>query len=90
MTTRAHFLSRLISSTSCVGRKTFHVEVESEVPEEERVERQSCDLFDYRVYYEWSTANPKRPPPDARLNFGESARARNRLWSNGLKPCVSC
>jgi type I restriction enzyme M protein len=43
------------------GRKTFRVEVESEWPELERIERQSCDLFDYRVYYEWSTANPKRP-----------------------------
>ena len=43
------------------GRKTFHVEVESEEAEAEKVERQSCDLFDYRVYYEWSTANPKRP-----------------------------
>ncbi len=43
------------------GRKTFKVTVESETPEVERVERQSCDLFDYRVYYEWSTANPKRP-----------------------------
>ena len=43
------------------GRKTFRVEVESEVPEVERVERLSCDLFDYRVHYEWSTANLKRP-----------------------------
>ncbi len=43
------------------GRKTFKVTLESETPEVVRVERQSCDLFDYRVYYEWSTANPKRP-----------------------------
>ncbi|MDR3158948.1 MAG: N-6 DNA methylase [Zoogloeaceae bacterium] len=43
------------------GRKTFKVLVERETPEKEKVEIQSCDLFDYRVYYEWSTANPKRP-----------------------------
>ncbi|MDR0674188.1 MAG: N-6 DNA methylase [Zoogloeaceae bacterium] len=43
------------------GRKTFKVTVECETPEKEKVEIQSCDLFDYRVYYEWSTANPKKP-----------------------------
>ena len=43
------------------GRKTFVVTVEKNVPEKERVERQSCDLFDYRVYYEWSKADPKKP-----------------------------
>jgi type I restriction enzyme M protein len=43
------------------GRKTFTVTVESETPGVEKVERQSCDLFDFRVYYEWSTANPKKP-----------------------------
>lgn len=47
------------------GRKTFNVTVEQ--PGEEklngqpRIERLSCDLFDFRVTYEWSTANPKRP-----------------------------
>lgn len=43
------------------GRKTFVVTREKEVPGEEKVELQSCDLFDFRVYYEWSTANPKKP-----------------------------
>lgn len=43
------------------GRKTFAVTVERETPEKERVEIQRSDLFDYRVFYEWSTANPKRP-----------------------------
>jgi type I restriction enzyme M protein len=43
------------------GRNTFNITVVSERAEEERVEIQSCDLFDYRVFYEWSTANPKRP-----------------------------
>ena len=43
------------------GRKTFAVTLESETPEVERVEILSCDLFDYRVVYEWSKANPKKP-----------------------------
>lgn len=43
------------------GRKTFAVKVEKEEPGVEKVELQSCDLFDFRVYYEWSTANPKKP-----------------------------
>jgi type I restriction enzyme M protein len=43
------------------GRKTFAVTVEAETPEREKIERHSSDLFDYRVYYEWSTANPKKP-----------------------------
>ena len=43
------------------GRKTFRTTLVSETPEKERVEIQSSDLFDYRVYYEWSTANPKKP-----------------------------
>jgi type I restriction enzyme M protein len=43
------------------GRKTFKTTLVSETPEQERIEIQSCDLFDYRVYYEWSTANPKKP-----------------------------
>jgi len=42
------------------GRKTFVVTVEKELPGVEKVELQSCDLFDFRVYYEWSTANPKK------------------------------
>ena len=43
------------------GRKTFIVTQESLVPEKEKVERHQCDLFDYRVFYEWSTTNPKKP-----------------------------
>lgn len=43
------------------GRKTFVVTVESETPGVEKIERQSSDLFDYRVTYEWSAANPKKP-----------------------------
>lgn len=43
------------------GRKTFAVTVESEAPGKGKVEVLKSDLFDYRVFYEWSTANPKRP-----------------------------
>ena len=43
------------------GRKTFHTTIESETPNQEKIEIQSCDLFNYRVYYEWSAANPREP-----------------------------
>ena len=43
------------------GKKTFVVKVEKIVPEVTKIERHSSDLFDYRVIYEWSTANPKKP-----------------------------
>jgi type I restriction enzyme M protein len=42
------------------GRKTFAVTIEKEIPGKEKVERQRSDLFDYRVYYEWNTTNPKK------------------------------
>jgi len=58
------------------GRKTFNVTVERETPEQERVERHSCDLFDYRVYFEWSTVNPKEP--------GWSERHREIIPDTGL------
>ena len=35
------------------GRKTFTVEPEEEIPGVRKVERHRCDLFDYRVTYEW-------------------------------------
>ncbi len=38
------------------GRKTFAVSVEEESPKVSKVERHRCDLFDYRVSYEWSSA----------------------------------
>ena len=43
------------------GDTTLNVTTEREVSGMEKVERQSCDLFDYRVFKEWSTANPKKP-----------------------------
>ena len=44
------------------GNKEFKkIIVESEESGKEKVEIQSCDLFDYRVYSEWSVANPRKP-----------------------------
>ncbi|MCX6141817.1 MAG: N-6 DNA methylase [Ignavibacteriales bacterium] len=43
------------------GRKTFDVVVEKEESGVKKVEIHRCDLFDYRVYYEWSITDPKKP-----------------------------
>ena len=43
------------------GRKTFDVTIEQEETWVEKVERHSCDLFDYRVYSEWSRADSGEP-----------------------------
>ena len=40
------------------GSETFIVSVEQEKAGEEKIERHSCDLFDYRVFYEWVPVNP--------------------------------
>ena len=58
------------------GRKTFNVTVESETPEREKIERHSCDLFDYRVYFEWNMSNPKES--------GWSERYREIIPDTGL------
>lgn len=58
------------------GRKTFAVTPVSETPEKEKVEILSSDLFDYRVTYEWSTTNPKKP--------GWSERHREIIPNTGL------
>lgn len=58
------------------GRKTFAVTVEKEMPGQERIEIQRSDLFDYRVFYEWNTTNPKKP--------GWSERHREILPDTGL------
>ena len=58
------------------GRKTFDVTVESESPRIEKIERHSCDLFDYRVTYEWSAVNPREP--------GWSERRREVIPGTGL------
>ena len=59
------------------GRKTFSSPtLVHEEPGAERVERESCDLFDYRVFYDWSTNNPAGP--------GWSERRREIIPDTGL------
>ena len=36
------------------GGKTFKPHVEEEVAEKTKIKRLSCDLFDYRVFYDWN------------------------------------
>jgi type I restriction enzyme M protein len=58
------------------GRKTFNVTVERETPERDKIERHSCDLFDYRVHFEWNQSNPKEA--------GWSERYREIIPDTGL------
>lgn len=58
------------------GRKTFNVTVERETPEKDKIERHSCDLFDYRVCFEWNQSNPKEA--------GWSERYREIIPDTGL------
>ena len=58
------------------GRKTFHTTTERETPGQEKVEIQSCDLFDYRVWYEWSRGGPNES--------GWSERRREVIPGTGL------
>ena len=59
------------------GRKTFEVSVESQTDYTEKVERHRCDLFDYRVFYEWTgTMNPDTP--------GWSERRREIIPDTGI------
>lgn len=43
------------------GRKTYNVTIEKEEPYKNKIEIHSCDLFDYKVFYEWSEVDPKNP-----------------------------
>lgn len=58
------------------GRKTFAVDLVDEIPGKEKTEILRSDLFDYRVSYEWSTINPKKP--------GWSERRREIIPDTGL------
>ena len=58
------------------GRKTFTVTLEREEPLKEKVERHSCDLFDYRVYSEWSRADSGE--------YGWSERRREVIPGTGI------
>lgn len=43
------------------GRATYQVEVLEETPEQRRVERQRCDLFDWNVELDWVPGEGKKP-----------------------------
>lgn len=43
------------------GRVTYQVEVLEEAPEQRRVERQRCDLFDWKVEFDWVPGEGKKP-----------------------------
>ena len=58
------------------GRSTFVVTVEEESPRNEKVELHRCDLFDQRVFYEWSDAGPGES--------GWSERRREVIPNTGL------
>lgn len=58
------------------GRKTFEDSVEEEAAGKTKVERHSCDLFDYRVLYEWSRA--------AEGGYGWSERRREVIPGTGI------
>lgn len=58
------------------GRKTFSVTPESEEAKKEKVEIYRSDLFDYRVYSEWNSSNPKKP--------GWSERKREIIPDTGI------
>ncbi len=43
------------------GRTTYQVEVLDETPEQARIERQRCDLFDWQVEFYWVPGEGKKP-----------------------------
>jgi type I restriction enzyme M protein len=43
------------------GRNTYQIEVLSETPEVERIERHRSDLFDWRVVYDWKAGEGRKP-----------------------------
>ena len=58
------------------GRKTFLPPTIERETDSERIEIQSCDLFDYRVYYQWSSGGPGES--------GWSERRREVISGTGL------
>lgn len=42
------------------GRPTYVVSVESVIPEKEKIEQHACDLFTYRVWFDWNNLDPKK------------------------------
>ncbi|MDH6590219.1 type I restriction enzyme M protein [Variovorax sp. TBS-050B] len=43
------------------GRSTYQIDVLSEVPEQRRIERQRCDLFNWEVEFDWVPGEGKKP-----------------------------
>jgi len=43
------------------GRNTYQTEIWSETPEKEKIECQRCDLFDWKVYFDWKPGEGKKP-----------------------------
>ena len=58
------------------GRKTFAVSVKEEEAGKTKIERHSCDLFDYRVFYEWSRSSEGA--------YGWSERRREVIHGTGI------
>jgi type I restriction enzyme M protein len=59
------------------GRNTYQIEVLSETPEVERIERHRSDLFDWRVVYDWKAGEGRKPG-------GWSERHRTVTSASGL------
>lgn len=59
------------------GRNTYQIEVLSETPEVERIERHRSDLFDWRVTYDWK-------PGEGRKSGAWTERHRNITPGSGL------
>lgn len=59
------------------GRNTYQIDVLSETPEVERIERHRCDLFDWRVVYDWKPGEGRRPG-------AWTERHRNVMRASGL------
>lgn len=59
------------------GRATYQVEIVEETPEQKRTERQSCDLFDWEVTFDWI-------PGEGRKTGHWSERHRHVIPGSGL------
>jgi len=59
------------------GRNTYQIEVLSETPEVERIERHRSDLFDWRVVYDWK-------PGEGRKSGAWTERHRTVTQGSGL------
>ena len=58
------------------GRTTYKIELVKETPEKSRTVRQSCDLFDWEVTFDWAVGEGRK--------FGWSERHRRVIPGSGL------